>query len=340
VGRSKEEADKQEALIKTRLLTGDMPSKAAAVQAIQQAEQSNTTFAHWAKVYVEIEEVKALRSYHSRCQQIEKVVVPFFNAKRLQDITVKDVEDFRRALSDNRKPATVNFYHNLLKHMLKHAMKRDLLMRNVACLVSSPKPDNRRDRVLSPKEWERVYGSAPEWFKPVLLTGYHTGMRLEEILGLTWDRVDLEKKRIFLPGSLTKNKKDREVPITLTLRGRLRELRQRDRVARIGGYVFTKDGQRISDSVKDREMRRLCTELKLEDFRFHDLRHCAVTNMAEAGVPPEVIMKAVGHSDVEMFLRYRSVQPAALDAAVVQFDTYLKTAQSNTNQTPRYAENS
>lgn len=62
---------------------------------------------------------------------------------------------------------------------------------------------------------------------------------------------------------------------------------------------------------------------------------CAIT-----GVPAEVIMKAVGHSDVEMCLRYRSVQPAALDAAVVQFDTFLKTAQSNTSQTPRHATRS
>lgn len=339
-GRSKEEAEKQEAIIKTRLLAGDMPSKAAAEQALVEAEQTATTFAQWAKAYVEIEEVTVLRSYRFRRKQIENLMVPFFGPKRLQDITVKNVEDFRRMLSAEREAATVNVYHNLLKHMLKHAMKRDLLMRNVACLVASPKPDNRRDRVLTPDEWTRLHSAAPEWFKPVLLMGYHTGMRLNEVLGLTWDRVDLEKGRIFLPGSLTKNKKDREVPITPTLRGRLRELRQHGGVARIGGYAFTKDGKRITDSVKDREMRRLCTDLKIKDFRFHDLRHCAVTAMSEAGVAPEVIMKAVGHSDVEMFLRYRSVQPAALDAAVAQLDTYLKTAQSNTNQTPRHATRS
>ena len=53
-----------------------------------------------------------------------------------------------------------------------------------------------------PEEWSRLYEAAAAWFQPVLLTGYHTGMRLEEILTLTWDRVDLEKSRIFLPGHL------------------------------------------------------------------------------------------------------------------------------------------
>lgn len=76
-------------------------------------------------------------------------------------------------------------------------------------------------------------------------------------------------------------------------------------------------------------MRQLCQEQSISDFRFHDLRHCAVTNLAEAGVAPEVIMQAVGHSDTEMFLRYRSVQPAALDAAVAQLDTFLTLKASN-----------
>lgn len=91
-------------------------------------------------------------------------------------------------------------------------MKRDLVGRNVACLVSAPEPNNRRDRILEQAEWERLYAAAPVWFQPILLTAYHTGMRLEEILTLTWDRVDLEKNRLFLPGRLTKTAKDREVP--------------------------------------------------------------------------------------------------------------------------------
>lgn len=52
---------------------------------------------------------------------------------------------------------------------------------------------------------------------------------------LTWDRVDLERGRIFLPGHLTKNGQDRTVPITLTLRRELQRLRAKDRVMRIQG---------------------------------------------------------------------------------------------------------
>lgn len=91
-----------------------------------------------------------------------------------------DVEVFRQTRGQGRAVATVNVDHNILKHMLKQAMKRDLITRNVASLVAAPKPKNARNRVLEPAEWERLYAAAPGWFKPVLLTGYHTGMRLEE----------------------------------------------------------------------------------------------------------------------------------------------------------------
>ena len=93
--------------------------------------------------------MRAIRTYRERCQRIDGTIVPFFRAHTLlQDITVSQVEAFRQERGKGRALATVNVDHNILKHMLKHAMKRDLLTRNVACLVASPKPKNARDRVV------------------------------------------------------------------------------------------------------------------------------------------------------------------------------------------------
>jgi integrase len=313
--RNKAEAKKQEAIYRTQLLAGTLKSAGAAHRAM--------TFAAWAKEYVEIEEVKRLRSYKERCQRIDRVLAPLFGRKLLNDITVKDVEEWRRERSVNRAVATVNVDHNLLKHILKHAMRRDLVPRNVACLVASPKPKNGRDRVLEHEEWARLYKAAPNWFQPVLLTGYHTGMRLEEILTLTWDRVDLTKNRLFLPGHLTKTGEPREVPLTPTLRECLVQHRQRDGVSRIQGLVFGREGKKLNHTY--REVQRLCKEQKIDNFVFHDLRHCAVTNLADAGVDIETIMKIVGHSCVEMFLRYRKVKAEKLDDAMKKLDSALNT---------------
>lgn len=307
-------AKQQEAILKTKLLAGTMDS--------ERVTSKVRTMGQWAEEYKAVEEVVRLRSYKERCQRIDRVIVPFFGRHRLLgDLTAKDVEQFRQERGNGRAIATVNVDHNILKHILKLAMKRDLLTRNVASLVAAPKPKNARNRVLEPEEWERLYSAAPEWFKPVLLTGYHTGMRLEEILGLTWDRVDLDKGRIFLPGALTKNGESRDVPLTPLLKRSLQQLRGQDGVVRMSGLVFQKDGRKLNHTY--RVVRELCRNQKIEDFVFHDLRHCAVTNLADAGVDVETIMKIVGHSSVEMFLRYRTIKAEKLDAAMCRVNTLI-----------------
>jgi len=58
--------------------------------------------------------------------------------------------------------------------------------------------------------------------------------------------------------------------------------------------------------------------------------NCAVTNLADAGVDTETIMKIVGHSSVEMFLRYRTIKAERLDSAMARLDAAI-----NTPVTPR-----
>lgn len=86
-----------------------------------------------------------------------------------------------------------------------------------------------------------------------------------------------------------------------------------------------------------REVRRLCEEQKIEDFVFHDLRHCTVTNLADAGVDTETIMKIVGHSSVEMFLRYRTINPETLDAAMTRLNTLITRHENAARQVPGIA---
>ena len=321
-------AKQQEAIMKTKLLSGAMPS--------ERAQDTMMTLGHWAKEYKAIEEVTRLRSYKERCHRIDRVIVPFFGANRLlQDLTAKDVEAFRQGRGRDRAVATVNVDHNYLKHMLKQAMRRDLVTRNVASLVATPKPKNARSRVLRPEEWSRLYGAAPAWFKPVLLTGYHTGMRLREILTLTWDRLDLEKGRIFLPGHLTKTGQERLVPITPILKREFQRLRELDGVTRIQGLIFQNNRRKLSHT--STEVKRLCKEQKIDDFVFHDLRHCAVTNLADSGVDAETIMKIVGHSSAEMFLRYRTIKAEKLDAAMSRLNTLITRHEDAARQVPGIA---
>src|SRR5262245_48214371 len=106
-------------------------------------------------------------------------------------------------------------------------------------------------------------------------------------------------------------------------------------VTRIQGLVFHKNGKKLSHTY--REVKRLCKEQKIEDFVFHDLRHCAVTNLADLGVDTETIMKIVGHSSVEMFLRYRTIKAETLDSAMTSLNTLITRHEKAARQVPEIA---
>ena len=60
----------------------------------------------------------------------------------------------------------------------------------------------------------------------------------------------------------------------------------------------------------------LCKRAKIQDVRFHDLRHTFTTRMLEAGVDIRSIMAITGHKDPSMFKRYSHPSESHLKAAV------------------------
>ncbi len=93
-------------------------------------------------------------------------------------------------------------------------------------------------------------------------------------------------------------------------------------------HVFLYDGQPI-DRVK-RSFKTACRKAEIADLRFHDLRHCAATNLRRAGVDTLTAMKIVGHKSEKMHRRYNSVSEEDLTKAAGKLNTYL----SNTLITP------
>ena len=97
-------------------------------------------------------------------------------------------------------------------------------------------------------------------------------------------------------------------------------------MTRIQGLVFQKNGRKLTHIY--RVVQKLCKEQNIPNFVFHDLRHCAVTNLADAGVAPETTMKIVGHSSVEMFLRFCSISADKFDTAMSRLNTLITQRQN------------
>jgi integrase len=134
--------------------------------------------------------------------------------------------------------------------------------------------------------------------------------------------VDFKNKMISLEAADTKTQEKREIPLDNELVSLLQ------RIPRVIGCpnVFTYKGKPV-DSCRTAfyDARR---KAGIGDFRFHDLRHCAITNLRKAGVSDSVIMSISGHKTHAVFRKYDRVDRQDRQKAVQSVRGMLDTVKT------------
>jgi integrase len=285
---------------------------------IKKSPDTKTLFKTLAAWYLELEEVKAKRSY-SRDRYSMNRLLPFFGDRLLKDITPALVEAYRqRRLGEPSgrppygptKPASVNRELACFKTIFAKALKNGKAERNPAQGVKLLKENNERDRILSPDEYVLLLAHCPAHLAPIVKVAYQTAMRQGEILGLTWGQVDLREGFIKLEAWDTKTNDPRFVPLA----GELVEMFKAMPRGLPGVKVFTYAGRQIG-AIK-RGFTTACKRAGIEDFTFHDLRHSAINNWRLQGHDYFRIMAATGHKTMTVFKRYNTVSKAELKTLV------------------------
>ena len=186
----------------------------------------------------------------------------------------------------------------LIRHCLNIAINEWGLMlaSNPVDRVKMPPSSPARQRRLEVGEFERLKavsgGTRNPHIWPIIVFAIETGMRRSEILGLTWDNIDLERRIAFLP--ITKNGSSREVPLSARA---FEVLRQQQSKKIDHPFPVKANAFRLAWD-------RLRARAGLVDFKFHDLRHEALSRFFEMGLSiPEVALIS-GHRDVKMLMRY------------------------------------
>jgi integrase len=163
--------------------------------------------------------------------------------------------------------------------------------------------------------------------------GYYTGMREGEILGLTWDKVDMQGRFIRLEAADTKDREKRHFPICDELYHTPKAVPR----ALHDQHVFLYKGHPVSDIRTG--LKKACKGAEIiygrfvkGGFVFHDLRHTFNTNMRKAGVAQSVIMTITGHSMREMFDRYNSVDRDDQTLAIDRMQQYLQNLDQSLDQ--------
>lgn len=191
--------------------------------------------------------------------------------------------------------------------MLNRAVRHGKLNHNPVSGVKKLAENNVRMKTLTQEEFENLLRHCPDHVRPIVLTAFYTGMRKSEVIGLTWGEVDLKAGFIRLPSDRTKPKIARPVPLHPRIKKTLERLPRGLHTDR----VFLKDGKPLSD-IK-RSYRTACHQAGLDDFTFHDLRHCAINNLRQAGNDYFRIMAISGHKTMSVFKRYNLVTEEELN---------------------------
>lgn len=223
----------------------------------------------------------------------------------LNEIGPSDIAAFRDRRLRQVKPATVRRELTIVRHIFEVARREwgHPLTANPAAEVRRPADSAARDRRLAPGEYARlmqaVAGCYNKSIEPIIVLAIHTGLRRSELLGLSWRRVDLERRLAHIP--LTKTGKPRTVPLTGEACAILSN-RQRS-----GDSIFS-----VSPTALRLAWSRITKRSGLVDLRFHDLRHEAISRFFEMGLSlPEVALIS-GHRDPRMLFRYTHLRPETL----------------------------
>ena len=184
-------------------------------------------------------------------------------------------------------------------------------------------------RALSPEEEEKLLAAARAHKSPVILSfieiALMTGMRSGEILGLTWDQVNFEKRMLTVGRAKTKAGTGREIPASVELMAVLERhaVWYSKAVANPEPHLFLFSFlAKGCIYVPTKRMARIeaawYSTLKSAGIqcRIHDLRHCAATKLSEAGVSEGTMKALMGHMSQAMLERYSHIRVAAKREAV------------------------
>jgi integrase len=218
-------------------------------------------------------------------------------------------------------PATVNRELACLKFLFNYFIKSDVLMRvNPVSRVRYLAENNEQMRVVTQEE-ERLYLlAASQPLHDVAILMIETGARPEEICRLKGENVNLERGYLSITFGKTKAAR-RKIPLT----DRATEVLKRRLDKLEGDYIFA--GGRGGDGNKpigkpNAAHRGAVKRSSVRHFRLYDLRHTFATRAVEAGVDLVTLAALLGHSRVQMVLRYAHPTEEHQFSAIKKMERY------------------
>ena len=224
-----------------------------------------------------------------------------FGFKYLTDITRSDINSGVCELSMKLSNATVNRYRSVVSVVFSYACRQLELADNPVRYIHSKPENNERTRFLSEAERTSLFKAckASSWDKLYLLVllAITTGARKGELTKLRWNDIDFDRRTAYV--ATTKNGQPKVLPLTDSV---IRELQLFD--SKDSSLIFASKVKEEAPYCFTKPWKKALENAEINDFRFHDLRHCCATYLAQSGASLLMISFVLGHKDIRVTQRY------------------------------------
>ena len=224
---------------------------------------------------------------------------------KLLSLKAKHIIDFKKDISEGRAPSTINKYIHYIYTVWEVAkLNWDIALpyRNPCELVKKEKIKDKIDRILSIEEYQDLLQACTksnlDFLSEIVEFAYITAMRFGEITKLKTSNINFEKSTALLID--TKNGETRLVPLTSRALEICQKFRFREKLFDINRDKFR------------HYFEQACFRAKVKNFRFHDLRACAITNLFLNGWSIAEVSVVSGHKTWSELKRYTRIQPDTL----------------------------
>jgi integrase len=261
------------------------------------------------------------RTLEFRRYHLEHHLLSAFGGRLLREITVHDIAELldslrQQGLAENTVAGALATLQCVMRFAVRNAWLPDSPVNKLEA-DERPHPDRLAHRVLGREELQRLLDACLPAYRTLIATALYTGMRQSELLGLTWDDIDVSGGLVHVRAQLSRARSGtpsrrvrlktrsarREIPLSPQLATLLRGHRETSRCKAVGDWVFaTRNGTPLNQrNVQRSALSRAACAAGLDQdgtrLRFHDLRHTFASHMIVAlNLDVVQVSRILGHA--------------------------------------------
>ncbi|HEX4116045.1 MAG TPA: tyrosine-type recombinase/integrase [Solirubrobacteraceae bacterium] len=261
------------------------------------------------------ERTLALHRYH-----LKRHLLPSLGPKLARAITAQDIVDLiERLRSEGRSERTIANALHTLNNIVRFAVRSTWIAENPLEKLERderPHPVRFVPRVLDQQEIAALLGACTPGARTLIATALYTGLRISELLGLTWSDLDLGEGTLRVRAQLSLASRgrparrvapktsaaSRQIPLPPALTTLLLEHKNSADFGRTSNWVFatskgTPRNQRNVHRLLADTVHRAGLDQSTSRLRFHDLRHTYASHLIiDVGLDVVQASRLLGHA--------------------------------------------